>query len=95
MQVFHKLEEVPPDFGPAVVGVGNFDGVHRGHADVLTQNAARAREQTFQAVAVAFEFLIPDGILRPDGGLKLLTPTPEKLRLARRLRPGSHAGASV
>ena len=31
MQVFHTLEEVPADFGPCMVSVGNFDGVHRAH----------------------------------------------------------------
>jgi riboflavin kinase/FMN adenylyltransferase len=60
--------------------VGNFDGVHRAHAQVLSQIVRRAREDGFNAVAVAFE-PHPGRILRPDGGLKLLTPTPEKLRL--------------
>ena len=35
MQIFHKLEEIPADFGPTVVSVGNFDGVHRAHAHVI------------------------------------------------------------
>ena len=28
MHIFRKLEDVPSDFGPTLVGVGNFDGVH-------------------------------------------------------------------
>ena len=28
MKVFRKLEEIPADFGPSLVSVGNFDGVH-------------------------------------------------------------------
>ena len=35
MQVFHKLEDIPADFGPTLVSVGNFDGVHRAHRHVL------------------------------------------------------------
>ena len=35
MQIFHKLEDVPAGFGPTVVSVGNFDGVHRAHQLVL------------------------------------------------------------
>jgi len=80
MQVFHKLDDVPAAFGPSLVSVGNFDGVHRAHAHVLGEIVRRARESGAKAVAVTFE-PHPARILRPDSGLKLLTPVPEKLRL--------------
>src|SRR5271166_967645 len=80
MQVFHKLDEVPADFGPSLVSVGNFDGVHRAHAHVLGEIVRRTGQSGAKAVAVTFE-PHPARILRPDSGLKLLTPTPEKLRL--------------
>jgi riboflavin kinase / FMN adenylyltransferase len=80
MQIFHKLEDIPANFGPTVVSVGNFDGVHRAHQAVLTDIVRRAREQKAISMAIAFE-PHPARILRPDSGLKLLTPTPEKLRL--------------
>ncbi len=79
MQVFHKLDDVPSDFGPAFVSVGNFDGVHRAHAHVLAEIVSRAHANGGKAVAVTFE-PHPTRILRPEAGLKLLTPTPEKLR---------------
>jgi len=78
--VFHKLEDVPADFGPTLLSVGNFDGVHRAHGHVLQEIVARARARGAKAVAVTFE-PHPVRILRPDSGLKLLTPTAEKLRL--------------
>jgi riboflavin kinase/FMN adenylyltransferase len=80
MQLFHKLADIPPDFGRTVVSVGNFDGVHRAHARVLCEIVRRAREIGAESVAVTFE-PHPARILRPDSSLKLLTPTPEKLRL--------------
>ncbi len=80
MQVFHKLDDVPADFGPTLVSVGNFDGVHRAHAHVLREIVTRSRTTGSKAVAVTFE-PHPARILRPDSGLKLLTPTAEKLRL--------------
>jgi len=80
MQIFHKLDDVPAAFGPSLVSVGNFDGVHRAHAHVLGEIVRRARDGAAQAVAVTFE-PHPARILRPDGALKLLTPLPEKLRL--------------
>jgi riboflavin kinase/FMN adenylyltransferase len=79
MQVFRKLDDVPGDFGPTLISVGNFDGVHRAHAHVLREIASRARATGAKAVAVTFE-PHPTRILRPEAGLKLLTPTPEKLR---------------
>jgi riboflavin kinase/FMN adenylyltransferase len=79
MKIFHKLDDVPADFGPTLVSVGNFDGVHRAHAHVLREIALRARATGSHAVAVTFE-PHPTRILRPEADLKLLTPTPEKLR---------------
>jgi riboflavin kinase/FMN adenylyltransferase len=80
MQIFHKLEDVPPGFGPTLCSVGNFDGVHRAHAHVLREIVSRARLVGAKAVAVTFE-PHPVRILRPESELKLLTPTTEKLRM--------------
>ena len=80
MLIFHKLEDVPADFGPTLVSVGNFDGVHRAHRHVLDEIVHRARAAGAKSVAVTFE-PHPVRILQPDAALKLLTPTPEKLHL--------------
>jgi len=80
MQIFHKLDDIPATLGPTVVSVGNFDGIHRAHAAVLREIVSRARTRQARSVAVTFE-PHPMRILRPEAGLKLLTPTPEKLRL--------------
>ena len=80
MQVFHNLDDVPADFGHTVVSVGNFDGVHRAHQDVLRRVVERARARNTRSLAVTFE-PHPMRILRPDIALRLLTPTGVKLRL--------------
>jgi riboflavin kinase/FMN adenylyltransferase len=80
MQIFRKLDDVPADFGASLVSVGNFDGVHRAHAHVLGEIVTRARQSGLKAMAVTFE-PHPARILRPESTFKLLTPTPEKLRL--------------
>lgn len=80
MQVFHRLEEVPLDFGPTLISVGNFDGVHRAHRHVIGEIVRRAKVQNAKAVAVTFE-PHPVRILRPDSQFRLITPTPEKLQL--------------
>lgn len=50
----HKLEAAPAA-GPFVVTLGNFDGVHRGHRELLERAAARAREQQLPAAVVTFD----------------------------------------
>src|SRR5215467_6881281 len=80
MNIFRHIEEVPADYGWTVVSVGNFDGVHRAHTRVLREITAHARQRRAKSVVVTFE-PHPMRILRPDSELKLLTPTPEKIRL--------------
>jgi riboflavin kinase/FMN adenylyltransferase len=80
MRVIHSLQELPPESGPSVVSVGNFDGVHRAHQQVLKQVVERARALRAQAVAVTFE-PHPVRILRPDAAPKLITPLWRKLKL--------------
>jgi len=80
MRVFRRLNEIPPGFGPAIVSVGNFDGIHRAHCYMLEQIVKRAKEQGSVSVAVTFN-PHPARYLRPGSSLKLLTPEPEKLRL--------------
>lgn len=83
MLVFRHLADIPADFAPTLVSVGNFDGVHRAHQCVLAEIVTRAHERRGKAVAVSFE-PHPMRILRPDSSLKLITPTTEKLRLLER-----------
>jgi riboflavin kinase/FMN adenylyltransferase len=82
MEVFHTLDAIPAGYGPTIVSVGNFDGVHRAHQTVLRDIAELAKQRGAKSVAVTFD-PHPVRILRPASGLKLLTPTPEKLRLLR------------
>jgi riboflavin kinase/FMN adenylyltransferase len=80
MQVFHTIDEIPADFGPTVLTVGNFDGVHLAHTHVLNEVSRRGREQGKRSMAVSFE-PHPSRVLRSDMGLKLITPTAKKLQL--------------
>ena len=80
MQTFHQLDDVPRDFGPAILSVGNFDGVHRAHRHVIDEIVRRAKAENAHSMVVSFE-PHPARILHPDHNFKLLTPLPEKLRL--------------
>jgi riboflavin kinase/FMN adenylyltransferase len=80
MQVFRSLEQVPAGFGPSVVTIGNFDGVHRGHQWIIGEVRTRAAEISARSVAVTFE-PHPTRVLRPEMAPRLITPLPQRLDL--------------
>jgi riboflavin kinase / FMN adenylyltransferase len=80
MRIFRSLDEIPGDYGPTVATVGNFDGVHCGHQQVVSELVHRAGESGSKAVAVTFD-PHPVRILRPDVAPKLITPQTAKERL--------------
>ncbi|MGZ8412945.1 MAG: bifunctional riboflavin kinase/FAD synthetase [Gemmatirosa sp.] len=69
---------LPPDVGGTVVTVGTFDGVHRGHQDVLARLSARARAVGLRSLLVTFD-PHPLEVVNPDAAPPLLTPGREKL----------------
>ncbi|MGH9589515.1 MAG: riboflavin biosynthesis protein RibF [Terracidiphilus sp.] len=78
--VYRGAEELPPEFGPSVAAIGNFDGVHLGHRDILAGAVKEARELGARAVAVTFN-PHPEQVLRPASAPRLITLLPERLRL--------------
>jgi riboflavin kinase/FMN adenylyltransferase len=58
------LGEVPEDWGPSVVTIGVFDGVHRGHQRIVARAAGAARELGLPLVVVTFA-PHPSEVIRP------------------------------
>ncbi|MCA8988357.1 MAG: riboflavin biosynthesis protein RibF [Planctomycetaceae bacterium] len=54
MQIVTDLTSFAPFCG-GVVSIGNFDGVHRGHQQILKRLVSRAREKNVPAVAMTFD----------------------------------------
>lgn len=69
---------LPPDVTGTAVTVGTFDGVHRGHRDVLRRLAARAQADGLRSLLVTFAGH-PLELLRPEHAPRQLTPGVEKL----------------
>jgi riboflavin kinase/FMN adenylyltransferase len=63
-----------------VAAIGNFDGVHLGHQEILSAVVAEARSVCARALAITFD-PHPDQFLRPAEAPRLLTPISERLRL--------------
>jgi riboflavin kinase / FMN adenylyltransferase len=67
----------------SVAAIGNFDGVHRGHQEIIGRVLERARALAAEAIAVTFD-PHPVTVLHPELSPKLITPLPERLRLLER-----------
>jgi riboflavin kinase / FMN adenylyltransferase len=80
VQRWDLLEEVPQGFGPSVVTLGNFDGVHLGHRSVLGDVVAKARLRGARAVAVTFQ-PHPLQVLYPDSAPPAITGLEHRIEL--------------
>jgi len=80
MDIVRSWRETPPDLKGAVLAIGNFDGVHRGHQAVLGVAKAIAAAEGRKAGAVIFE-PHPREFFAPGRPFFRLTPLPVKLEL--------------
>lgn len=79
MRAFRSLSEVPADFGPSVLAIGNFDGVHAGHRVILRRVAAIARERGLTPAVLTFD-PHPARVLAPERAPKLISTIAQRLR---------------
>jgi riboflavin kinase / FMN adenylyltransferase len=83
MRIFRSIAELPaglPQMPPTVAAIGNFDGVHRGHQEIIGRVLERARLLDARAIAVTFD-PHPVALLHPERAPKLITPMPQRLSL--------------
>ena len=71
---------LPPYVKGTVITVGTFDGVHRGHRDVIERVVARARSLKIPSVLVTFD-PHPMEIVNPSAAPPLLSTHDEKLEV--------------
>ncbi len=72
MRVYRSLAEVPPDFGPSALSIGNFDGVHFGHRRILRRVKELADQHGWKASVLTFD-PHPTRVVAPDRTPPLLT----------------------
>lgn len=77
MKIWTDLDQVPGT-QRSVVAIGNFDGVHRGHARVLGVCVERAKALDIESVALTFD-PHPRAVHNPDAGISLISPLEERL----------------
>ena len=77
-----NLDEVPADWRQGIVAIGNFDGVHRGHQQVINQLRTQAAGHTGPTLVMSFE-PHPRTVFNPTQPVFRLTPATEKAALLR------------
>ncbi len=75
---------MPSDWGRSVVTVGVFDGVHRGHQQLINRAVTVARERHLPSVLVTFD-PHPTEVLRPGRHPAQLTTLPRRAELVSEL----------
>jgi riboflavin kinase/FMN adenylyltransferase len=84
MRVFHDANRIPPDAKGAVVAIGNFDGVHLGHHQVIGEARRIARSLGAPLAVLTFD-PHPRRFFHKDGPALQITSFPQKLELLRGL----------
>jgi riboflavin kinase / FMN adenylyltransferase len=80
VKLIRDLADLPDSVRRGAVAIGNFDGVHRGHARIVERLIARAREVDGAAVVFTFD-PHPALLLRPEQAPPPLTWTDRKAEL--------------
>ena len=65
IQVINGIENLPSSDRRTAVAIGVFDGVHRGHQEILRQTVREARSQGLTPVALTFD-IHPSELFRPE-----------------------------
>lgn len=84
MQRWRGLESAPSGWGRSVVTIGVFDGVHRGHQQIIGHAVKRAAERGLRSVVVTFD-PHPSEVVRPGSHPTVLSEQERKAELIERL----------
>ncbi len=80
MQRWRGYESAPSGWGRSVVTIGVFDGVHRGHQEIIGHTVKTARDLGLQSVVVTFD-PHPSEVVRPGSHPAILTESARKAEL--------------
>ncbi|MGV9410778.1 bifunctional riboflavin kinase/FAD synthetase [Nocardia sp. NPDC003693] len=84
MQRWRSLDEMPAEWGRCVLTIGVFDGVHRGHAQLISRAVKSAAVRGVPSVLMTFD-PHPLEVIRPGSHPAQLSTLPRRAELAREL----------
>lgn len=80
MEIIEDVKKIADSVEGCVISIGNFDGVHRGHAKILQTGRELADQRNTEFLAMTFE-PHPVALLYPDKAPGVLTPLEIKKHL--------------
>jgi len=80
MQRWRGYDAAPSGWGRSAITIGVFDGVHRGHQEIIGHTVKRARDLGVQSVVVTFD-PHPAEVVRPGSHPAVLTEPARKAEL--------------
>ncbi|WP_199257084.1 bifunctional riboflavin kinase/FAD synthetase [Tomitella fengzijianii] len=81
MLKWRGLDDIPADWGRCVVTIGVFDGVHRGHRDLIGAAVEAARRRGIRSVLMTFD-PHPSEVIRPGSHPAQLSTLARRAELA-------------
>jgi riboflavin kinase/FMN adenylyltransferase len=81
-RVYRSLDELPADFGPSALIIGNFDGVHAAHRRILRRVKEIAVERGLKASALTFN-PHPSKVVAPARAPRLMNSPEQRCVLMR------------
>lgn len=82
--IYRSLVETPGDFGPCAITIGNFDGVHNGHRQIMRRVVGIARERGWKSAVLTFD-PHPTKLVAPARAPQLLTTPEQRARIIEEL----------
>jgi riboflavin kinase/FMN adenylyltransferase len=82
--IYRSLAEVTGDFGPCAITIGNFDGVHNGHREIMRRVVNIAREHGWKSAVMTFD-PHPTKLVAPARAPLLLTTPEQRARIIEEL----------
>jgi len=82
--IYRSLVETPGHFGPCAITIGNFDGVHNGHRQIMRRVVGIAREHGWKSAVMTFD-PHPSKLVAPARAPQLLTTPEQRARIIEEL----------
>ncbi|MDY0361684.1 MAG: bifunctional riboflavin kinase/FAD synthetase [Desulforegulaceae bacterium] len=80
MAEYYGLEQIKHNNGNTIVTIGNFDGVHKGHQELIKLAITKGKEKNLRTMAVTFD-PHPIKCIKPGDHPPIITPLEQKIEL--------------